>query len=191
MISAKIAQAGLKKLERNLKRVHRTGKGGVINIVKFGAKDGVRAMVTMTGKPIKTKTRYVWADESKTRVIDLGKKENHVPTPGAGFGRAGWARVAQKLNMKSASKYGYGPGSALVRLNATEPIVRGTNSVYYVANMDAGRALPGIPHRKISYRGPHVHRPSKGIVKAGMKKAEATYKKQIDKTIERMKSNWR
>jgi len=188
MISAKIAQAGLKKLERNLKRVHRTGKGGVINIVKFGAKDGVREMVTMTGKPIKNKTKYVWADSAKRSVRQL--KES-IPTPGAGFGRAGWARVAQKLFMRSASKYGYGPGSALVRLNAIEPIVRGTNSVYYVANMDAGRALPGIPHRKISYRGPHVHSKSKGIVKAGMKKAEATYKTQIDKTIERMKSNWR
>ena len=190
MISAKIAQAGLKKLERNLKRVYRTGRGGVINIIKFGAKDGVREMVANTGKPIKTKTRYVWADKSKTRVIDLGSK-NTVPTPGAGFGRAGWARVAQKLFMRSASKYGYGPGSAFVRLNATEPIVRGTNSVYYVSNMDAGRALPGIPHRKISYRGRHVHRPSKGLVAKGMKKAEKTYKKQIDKTIERMKSNWR
>jgi len=160
----------------------------VINIVKFGAKAGVGAMVTMTGKPIKTKTRYVWADSAKRSVRQL--KES-IPTPGAGFGRAGWARVAQKLFMRSASKYGYGPGSALVRLNATEPIVRGTNSVYYVANMDAGRALPGIPHRKITYRGPHVHSPSKGIVKAGMKKAEANFKKNIDKTIERMKSNWR
>lgn len=188
MISAKIAQAGLKKLERNLKRVHRTGKGGVINIVKFGAKDGVREMVANTGKPIKNKTKYVWADSAKTSVRQL--KES-IPTPGAGFGRAGWARVAQKLFMRSASKYGYGPGSALVRLNATEPIVRGTNSVYYVANMDAGRALPGIPHRRISYRGWHVHRPSKGLVAKGMKKAEKTYKKQIDKTIERMKSNWR
>ena len=188
MISAKIAQAGLKKLERNLKRVHRTGKGGVINIVKFGAKDGVRAMVTMTGKPIKNKTKYVWADSAKKSVRQL--KES-IQTPGAGFGRSGWARVAQKLFIRSASKYGYGPGSALVRLNATEPIVRGTNSVYYVANMDAGGALPGIPHRKISYRGPHVHRPSKGLVAKGMKKAEKTYKKQIDKTIERMKSNWR
>jgi hypothetical protein len=190
MISAKIAEAGIKKLERNLKRVHRTGKGGVINIVKFGAKAGVGAMVTMTGKPIKKTTRYVWADKAKTRVIDLGK-DGKIPTPGAGFGRAGWARVAQKLNMKKAAEYGYGPGSALVRLNTTEPIVRGTNSVYYVANMDAGRALPGIPHSKMSYRGPHVHRKSKGIVKAGMKKAEANFKKNIDKTIERMKSNWR
>jgi hypothetical protein len=188
MISAKIAEAGIKKLQRNLKRVHRTGKGGVINIVKFGAKDGVRAMVTMTGKPIKNKTRYIWADNKKTSVIKL--KES-IKTPGAGFGRAGWARVAQKLNMKKAAEYGYGPGSALVRLNATEPIVRGTNSVYYVANMDAGRALPGIPHPKLSYRGPHVHRPSKGLVAAGMKKAEATYKKQIDRTIQRMQANWR
>lgn len=188
MISAKIAEAGIKKLQRNLKRVHRTGKGGVINIVKFGAKDGVRAMVTMTGKPIKNKTRYIWADRTRTSVRKL--KES-IQTPGAGFGRAGWARVAQKLFIKSAGKYGYGPGSALVRLNTTEPIVRGTNSVYYVANMDAGRALPGIPHKRRSYRGPHVHRPSKGLVAAGMKKAEATYKTQIDKTIERMQSNWR
>jgi hypothetical protein len=190
MISTKIAPAGIKQLKRNLKRVHRTGKYGIINTIKFGAKDGVRAMVGQTGKPIKTKTRYVWADKSKTRVIDLGSK-GKVPTPGAGFGRAGWARAAQKLNMSSAAKYGYGPGSAMVRLNATDPIVSATNSVYYVANMDAGRALPGIPHAKESYRGRHVHKESRGIVRKGMKEAQKTYNKQIKKTIERMQSNWR
>jgi len=190
MISAKIAPAGIQQLKRNLKRVHRTGKYGIINTIHFGAKDGIREMVRKTGTPIQTKTRYVWADKAKTRVIDLGAK-GKVPTPGAGFGRAGWARAAQKLNMSSAAKYGYGPGSAVVRLNATNPIVSATNSVYYVANMDAGRALPGIPHAKKSYRGPHVHAKSKGIVLKGMKKAQKTYDKQIKKTIERMQSNWR
>ena len=144
MISAKITQAGLKKLARNIKSVKKTGKYGIINIIKFGAKDGIKAMIRKTGTPIKSKTKYVWADDSKRRVIQL--KES-VPTPGAGFGRSGWARAGQKLHMSSASKYGYGPGSALVRLNVINPIVQATNSVFYVADMDAGRALPGIPHK--------------------------------------------
>lgn len=188
MISAKIAPAGIQQLKRNLKRVHRTGKYGIINTIKFGAKDGIKEMVRKTGTPIKNKTKYVWADDSKSRVIQL--KES-VPTPGAGFGRAGWARAAQKLNISSAAKYGYGPGSAVVRLNATNPIVSATNSVFYVADMDAGRDLPGIPHKDERYRSRHRHAKSKGIVRKGMKKAQKTYDKQIKKTIERMQSNWR